>query len=116
MQRTLEVEADLAVDEDGEELMRLRADGAVVQLNIPSLRAASKLARQTGLTSSARRGTLARAGDVLVPAGLLVEIRIGRGLVARVGVGARAGLLSRLAGVPGVELRPLGIFGALIKA
>lgn len=113
--RPLEIAADLVVEQDGLEALKLHADGRVVCADVPGLSAAMTLARQSGLLEATRRQTVAKLAELLVSADLLVEIRVRTHLVARVGADARAGHLSRLISLPGVELRLLGILKALIS-
>ena len=111
----LEVAANFAVEQDGVEVLRLRGDGDLLQVNLPGRHVALALARQSRFTSAARRRALARCCELLAAMGLQVEVRVATHLVARVGAGARGGALARLACLPGFDIRLLGIVKALIS-
>ena len=85
-----------------------------MRVSAPNLRAALAYLRQAGMASIARRRAIATFGELLVPAGLVVEILVGKHRVARIGAGVRGGPLSNLVGLPSVELRPLGILKAAL--
>ncbi|MFC4356405.1 peptide ABC transporter ATP-binding protein [Halobium salinum] len=107
--RPLDVHADLDVTVAGADL-RVRADGDLVVVTAPSVRAAFALlraGRALPLAFESVAGGL-DAADVTV----LVRAR-GRTL-ATLGVGATPGVLSRALGVAPAELDPVAVLSALL--
>ena len=88
----LAVDADLTVERDGAEALRVSGDGAVVEVIIRSAGAALALARDAGLGSGTRRRMLSHAAGLLARGGLTAEVRVGAVLVARAGASVRAGI------------------------
>ncbi len=109
----LAVTADLVVEREGVEALRVRGDGPLVELRIRNARQALKVVRDAGLTSGPRRRKLSRVASLLAREGLTVEVRVGAVAVARAGAGVRTGLIPRFAGLEHVEVELSGLAACL---
>lgn len=82
---------------------RVQARGDTIDVELPSLRAGfSILRRWPG--GRGRRESIRRIHEGLIGAGLGLRIRVGPEVIGRLGVGARAGLASRLLGVGPLQI------------
>ena len=110
----LVVEADLSIEYQSQAGLRVHGNGQVLQASLDSMHIGIQLARQARLNSAFGRQTLSQLAQLLSAADLVLEVRVRQHLIARLGAGARSGAVSRLAGVPGVELHPTAIIRALV--
>ena len=97
--------------EMGDASARVEARGDTIVVELPSLRAGySILRRWPG--GRGRRDAIRRIHEGLVGAGLGLRIRVGPEAVGRLGVGAHAGLASRLLGVGPLEIQVDGLLAS----
>lgn len=101
----LEVLADLQVAVDGEDVT-VQADGDLVVVDLPSLRAGRRILDAYPLSPERRPRATDRLHDALQIAGLTVEVRLQGETVARIGEGAEPGRLARIFNFGAVEVRP----------
>ena len=101
----LEVVADLQIEVDGENV-NVRADGDLVVVDLPSLRAGRRILEAYPISGAKRPRATGRVHDALQIAGITVEVRLQGETVARIGDGAEPGRLARLLNLEGVEVRP----------
>ena len=104
MLHPLNVVADLALSVD-EADVQVTADGDVIVLELPDVRAARKLL-QTAPAGRSRAERLAQIHDLLTAAGLTVEVWLHDEILARLGKNARPGGTSRLFRLGNLEVRP----------
>ncbi len=109
MPHALDVVGQLMVEMGGSSArVEARCDTIVVEL--PGLR--DGLAILKGWPGGrGRRRAIGGIHDGLTSAGLSLEIKVGSRTVARLGVGARAGVVSRLLGLAPLEVRAAGLLG-----
>ncbi|WP_435009116.1 hypothetical protein P12x_000366 [Tundrisphaera lichenicola] len=109
MTNALDVVGDLMVEMGGTSA-RVEARGETIVVELPSFRAGySLLKRWPG--GLARGRAIRRIHEGLDAAGLRLEVRIGSRAVGRLGVGARAGLTSKLLGLAPMEIQVGGPTG-----
>ncbi len=110
MPRTLDVVGQLML-EMGDASARVEARGDTIVVELPSLRVGySILKRWPG--GRGRRDAIRRIHEGFIGAGLGLRIRVGRRVVGRLGVGAQAGLASRLLGVDPLEVLVDGLLAS----
>ena len=98
--------------EMGGESARIDAQGDLIVVELPSLRAgASIVGRWPG--GQGRRRALRRIHEGLTGAGLKLEVKVGSRTIGRLGAGSRPGLASRLLGFDPLEIRFGGVLGSL---
>jgi hypothetical protein len=101
----LEVLADLQIAVDGENV-DVQADGDLVVVDLPSLRAGRRILQAYPISRVKRPRATNRAHDALQIAGITVEVRLQGETIARIGEGARPGRLAQLLNLGGIEVRP----------
>lgn len=107
MPSALDVVGQLILEMDGASA-RVEARGDTIVVELASLRAGySILKRLPG--GRGRDGAIRRIHEGLIGAGLTIRIRVGPKQIGRLGVGARAGLASRLLGVDPLEIQVDGL-------
>jgi hypothetical protein len=94
--------------------LRVAARGAVISVHLPSLSAGRSLAGQAAKRSK-RREAISRLHAGLRFADLTLKVRVGGTLIAHLAPNSKTTLMSRLLGVGPMELKPLGLFLALIR-
>ena len=110
MASALDVVGNLML-EMGDASARVEARGDTIDVELPSLRAGySILRRWPG--GRGRREAIRRIHEGLIGAGLGLRIRVGPEVIGRLGVGARAGLASRLLGVDPLEIQVDGLLAS----
>lgn len=102
--RPLDVEADLTLEVDGEPV-RIVGSGRSLVVDAPTRRSARRLL-QSGPLADDRAARLADVNGALREAGVGADVRVQGRTVARLGVGARPGTVSRLLRLGDVEVRP----------
>lgn len=107
MSATLDVSASLDVSIDSDTIV-VQAEQSLIWIDVPSLSAAREHFKPW-LHRSKRHASLHRMHAGFTAAGLDVQIRLAGRTIARLGMAAHPGLISRLLGYAPVELRPLSI-------
>jgi len=101
----LEVLADLRLTVDGEAI-DVRGEGHHLVVDLPSLRAGRRLVTSGPFVLGNREEALTRLHEALDVGGVSAEIRLQGTRVARMGAGARPGMLSRVLSLGPVEVQP----------
>ena len=102
MPSPLDVDGQLSL-EVGSATIRIEAQGDTLVIELPSLEAGREILKHLPKGGDTRTG-LRRTHEGLVAVGLSLRIQIASKTIARLGVGARAGFASRLAGLDPLEL------------
>ena len=90
---------------------RVEALGDTIVVELPGVRDGYAILRRWP-RGRGRRDAIRRLHEGLIGAGLRLRVRVGPRLVGRLGVGARAGLASRLLGVGPLEIDVDGMLAA----
>ncbi len=114
MPGALDVVGDLML-EMGDASARVEARGDTIDVELPSLRSGYAILRRWP-GGRGRRETIRRIHEGLLGAGLGLRLRVGPDVVGRLGVGARAGLASRLLGVDPLEIHVDGLLARRRRA
>ncbi len=115
MTALLDIEGELLLERDGVEAMRIEASGSLVSAQIYRASTAFGLARTLHLPSRSARRQVSRTAALLTRADVTLEIQIGARRVARMGSGARTGLLERALGMEGFQLHVISAIVALLS-
>ncbi len=109
MPHALEIVGQLMVEMGGSSA-RVEAKDDTIVVELPGLRdGLSILNRWPG--GRGRRQAIRRIHNGLSMAGLALDVKVGPRTVARLGVGSRAGVVSRLLGLAPLEVRAAGLLG-----
>ena len=109
MPHALDVVGQLMLEMGGSSA-RVEARDDTIVVELPGLRDGLAILKgQPG--GRERRRAILQIHQALTGAGLRLEARVGPRTVALLGVGARAGLISRLLGVAPLEIRAGGLIG-----
>ncbi|MFO8100039.1 MAG: hypothetical protein R6T83_10535 [Salinibacter sp.] len=101
----IEVLADLQLAVDGEDIA-IQGDGDHIVVDLPSLRAGRRLVSSGPFALGRRSDQMDRLHQALDLSGIAVEVRLQGESIARLGKGARPGLLSQALNLGPVEIRP----------
>ena len=111
MRAPLNVEGDVEALIAGHTVL-VRAEGNVIEIDLPGVRAGMVALRGTGWRRQ-RKSVISQVSAALRLADLTVQVRLAGGTIARLGAGARPGVLSRLLGLAPVEVRLSGALAIL---
>ena len=109
MPHALEIIGNLAVEMGGDGSARVEARGDSIVVELPSLRAGLAALKRWPGGRGGRAASIRRVHDGLVAAGLTLDVRVGPKRFARLGVGARPNLASRVLGLGPMEVGLVGL-------